>query len=109
MPIDVSQYHWVEVELVGTISIFNNTHNQDDAYKDVGPSYDWFVPISTLTKGYVAHSRGAPTFFKCLFSKIRFKFPFNNFEEGGIEQLGICPLSTTSGNKGFYLCALILI
>lgn len=54
MPPDVAQYHSVKAGLVRTISFFNNTQNLEGYYKDMGSSFDWYVPMSIPKKGYVS-------------------------------------------------------
>lgn len=40
---DVTHHFWVDVELVGTISIFSSSQSWKGAYLNVEPSFDWDV------------------------------------------------------------------
>lgn len=53
---DVGQHFWVETQLVGMASVFNNPQIMEDARLNAGPSSDWSFLTSNLITNCVASS-----------------------------------------------------
>lgn len=65
------------------ISFFNSVANMESAYIDVGSSSDWFVFNVDSTKRICNSFDGySIPFYEYFFSKLKFRLPFNDFEEG---------------------------
>lgn len=92
MPDDAIHYHMVDVEPVGIISYFYNDGRLKETYKHVRPSFNWSssntdnsMRICSSLDGY------SIPFYECLFSRLKFKQPFSDFEEGVLKHFKIAP------------------
>lgn len=43
LPVDVVQYFWMEIEVVGMVSTFSDTQSLEDAYSHVEPCFEWSI------------------------------------------------------------------